>query len=464
MVAEIINSQRSHSSSDGSIASRPSDSIPLPEEGYQFMSDTHTVRATTPSTSISNPSSQETRGSYSPIHQDIGKEQKRSVHNTNAILYPSNLIKTPQHPSNRDDPACRPQAAKRTASGEVKQASNSHPGSPGKATQYGHSRNTSTNSKANQVSEISNELRTRLSYAMFKVQNGLQSNTIDQVEAITSQKASPSTGNPLSPFSQHKSPNPSGAQVGQPPRQPKALPHQPVLSPGSPSRGPQLPWSPTNVHQQSPSQQNLSNGAPSEGNPGSNPSDHNGSHRPMSGGPSLAPPIDIFRKNRHRPHTANGGHPPRLETGRLYPQNNGLVASPVASSTGPSTPQRTPASILCTSSQKTSMEQDAVETLMFMSSPGNTGHFSAFHNGTSPLPSRPINSSPKRVGFGSHGRNAKDSGLGKDISPRGSLYNGANGLGRLSTAAEIDRALDAMPANGDSSSEDDEPIVYEKRS
>ncbi|KAL8971000.1 MAG: hypothetical protein Q9183_001263, partial [Haloplaca sp. 2 TL-2023] len=416
------------------------------------MSDAHNVRAMTPSTSVSNPSSQETRGSYSPIHhQDIGQKQKQSVHNTDTISHSSNSIVNPQHPSNSGDPAWRSQAAKRTASGEVKQGSNSHPGSPGEATQHGHSRNTSTASKASQVSEISNELRTRLSYAMFKVQNGLQSNTIDQVEAIASQKASPSTGNLRSPFSQHKSPNPSTAQVGKSPRQPKALPHQVVLSPGSPSRGPQLSWSQKNVHQQPSRKQDLVTGgfeALSQGKPGSNASDHNGLHRRMSGGPSLAPPIDIFSKTGHRPHTANGGHPPRLETGMPYTQTNGLVASPVAASTGPSTPQRTPASILRTSSQKTSMEQDAVETLMFMSSPGNTGHFSAFHNGTSPLPSRAMNSSPKRVGFDSHGQHAKGSGLGKDISSRGSSYSGANGLGRLSTAAEIDRALDAMPADG----------------
>ncbi|KAL8873110.1 MAG: hypothetical protein Q9174_001370 [Haloplaca sp. 1 TL-2023] len=369
----------------------------------------------------------------------------------------------PRPPSNNGDLACRPQAAKRTANGEVKQTSNSHPGSPGEAIQYGHSRNTSTTSKASQVSDISNELRTRLNYAMFKVQNGLQSNTIDEVEAIASQKASPSTGNPLSPFPLHQSPNPSAAQVRQPAGHPHGLLHQRVLSPVSPSRGQQLPWSQMNIHQQPSSQQILPNGVSRHANPRTKSPTRNGLHRPISGGPSLAPPIDIFSKDRRRPHTADGGHPPRLETGQPNSHTNGLVTSSFASSTGPSTPQRTPSSILRSSSQKTTMEQDAVETLMSMSSPGNTPHFSAFQNGTSPLPGRPINTSPKRVGFDPHSQNSRGSGVGKYTLPLGSPYSAANGLGRLSTAAEIDRALDAMPADGYSSSEDDEPLVYEKK-
>ncbi|KFH43155.1 hypothetical protein ACRE_060960 [Hapsidospora chrysogenum ATCC 11550] len=73
---------------------------------------------------------------------------------------------------------------KRMADGEVK--------SPGK----GHSRTTSTLSMASTTStigDLSHELRTRLSYAMVKVNNGWQAHSLDEVESLASQAVSPTS-------------------------------------------------------------------------------------------------------------------------------------------------------------------------------------------------------------------------------------------------------------------------------
>ncbi|TGO48391.1 hypothetical protein BOTNAR_0478g00090 [Botryotinia narcissicola] len=90
---------------------------------------------------------------------------------------------------------------KRTADGHVKsKASNSTSPSPkGPSSVRSHTRNTSTVSNASSVAsrfgELSSELRTRLSYAMVKVNNGWESKSINEVETIASQAGSPTSSN-----------------------------------------------------------------------------------------------------------------------------------------------------------------------------------------------------------------------------------------------------------------------------
>ncbi|KAF7947696.1 hypothetical protein EAE96_008776 [Botrytis aclada] len=90
---------------------------------------------------------------------------------------------------------------KRTADGHVKsRASNSTSPSPkGPSSVRSHTRNTSTVSNASSVAsrfgELSSELRTRLSYAMVKVNNGWESKSINEVENIASQAGSPTSSN-----------------------------------------------------------------------------------------------------------------------------------------------------------------------------------------------------------------------------------------------------------------------------
>lgn len=185
------------------------------------------------------------------------------------------------------------------------------------------------------LSQLSQQLRTRLSYAMVKVQNGWQSNTLDEVESLASQYGSPRSS--TSHFAR-----PSDSHHVQSPR----------------------------TLMQANTQRKWSSSESSDGIAASQAAfraaqrlDSNGAHlqsaaRAPSLRPSLAPPADIIPGTRRRP-------PPNVST-------NGYHVS------GPYTPSRH-ISTLATSKQRTpsqnaAMEADAVETLLFMASPGNSGY------------------------------------------------------------------------------------------
>ncbi|KAJ0318631.1 hypothetical protein COL5a_010609 [Colletotrichum fioriniae] len=80
-------------------------------------------------------------------------------------------------------------ARKRMADGALKE--NTSP------VRMGHSRNTSTvsmaSTTASSIGDWSSDLKTRLSYAMLKVNHGWQSHSIDEVESMASQAASPTS-------------------------------------------------------------------------------------------------------------------------------------------------------------------------------------------------------------------------------------------------------------------------------
>lgn len=95
------------------------------------------------------------------------------------------------------------------------------------------------------------------------------------------------------------------------------------------------------------------------------------------------------------------------------------------------------------------MEKDAVETLMFMSSPGNSGHYPASYGTGSPGPNLAV-TSPKRVGFAPP--------TNKHNTFRSPYMNQPVRSGKLATAADIDRVLDEMPDRY-SSSDDESPLA-----
>ncbi|KAI9641718.1 hypothetical protein NHQ30_009574 [Ciborinia camelliae] len=88
---------------------------------------------------------------------------------------------------------------KRTADGHVKSKTSSSLSPKGQPSVRGHARNISTVSNSSSVAskfgELSSELRTRLSYAMVKVNNGWESKSINEVETIASQAGSPTSSN-----------------------------------------------------------------------------------------------------------------------------------------------------------------------------------------------------------------------------------------------------------------------------
>ncbi|RAL61089.1 hypothetical protein DID88_010430 [Monilinia fructigena] len=88
---------------------------------------------------------------------------------------------------------------KRTAEGHVKTKSSTSPSPKGATSVREYVRNASTVSNTSSVTgrfgELSSELRTRLSYAMVKVNNGWESKSINEVETIASQAGSPTSSN-----------------------------------------------------------------------------------------------------------------------------------------------------------------------------------------------------------------------------------------------------------------------------
>lgn len=224
--------------------------------------------------------------------------------------------------------------------------------------------------------QLSAELKTRLSYAMVKVNNGWQSHTIDQVETLASRVGSPTSSNstvhlrrgasasPQLSTSSHRGSNNATPATG--------LQHHFTPRLGDPSNP---AWRESRSHTQS----NLPSSAPSKE------------------APSLAPPISI-EPSQHL------GNPRRNPNSRLTPSlaPHSNLASPNIN-TAPHTPgqpspypasehQRTPAAdpILFSphqTPQQDVREQDAIESLLFMSSPGNSANLKH----TFPSSSQPLN-------------------------------------------------------------------------
>ncbi|KAK1758847.1 cell cycle transcriptional repressor whi5 [Echria macrotheca] len=254
---------------------------------------------------------------------------------------------------------------KRMADGTAKHTRNGSSASP--VRMGGHSRNTSTVSVASttgsRIGEVSQSLQARLSYLVVKVDNGWQSHSIDQVETMASQAASPAS---------------SSSTIH--------------LRTGS-SASPQL--------------SNSSHRGSNNTTPATGLSHHFSGHRgdsywrdgaysastqsptsPAKPAHSLAPPVSI-QPSRHLGNARRNSNP------RLTP----TFLSQGSPMTGPHTPgqpspysasaQRTPTVDTMHFSPHTNVrEQDAIESLLFMSSPGNSANLKhTFPSSSQPLPS-----------------------------------------------------------------------------
>ncbi|KAH6612789.1 hypothetical protein B0J18DRAFT_359055, partial [Chaetomium sp. MPI-SDFR-AT-0129] len=263
---------------------------------------------------------------------------------------------------------------KRMADGVVKHARSKSNVSPGQA--IGHSRNTSTVSVAStagsRIGELSAELRARLSYAMVKVNHGWQSHTIDQVETLASQAASPvsssstvhlrngsSTSPRLSAGSHRGSNNTTPATGPQPPYPGRSGEAQWRTSPRSTSRG--------------------------------------SSASPVKASHGLAPPVSIHPSQPINPRReSNPRHIPAFLSHHTSPHLSTAHTSPYVAPGRP----RTISDAMLLSPHTNVREQDAIESLLFMSSPGNSANLKhAFPTSSSqPLPStHNNNSTPQRT-------------------------------------------------------------------
>ena len=154
--------------------------------------------------------------------------------------------------------------------------------------------------------------------------------------------------------------------------------------------------------------------------------------------PSLAPPVDITPRIAARRTNASSSqqHAPRLST---IPVTNAHATMP---STPPPPQVRTPR-------QNTAEDIDAIETLVFMSSPKNSGYHPspqrANQSSQSSMPKTPLRQHiesfvERRSGFPLEQE--------ADLSPGG-------GAPRFQSEADIDRMLDEMSDGSSSSGEDD---------
>ncbi|KAK4171940.1 hypothetical protein QBC36DRAFT_198188 [Triangularia setosa] len=284
-------------------------------------------------------------------------------------------------PENTMDPyANGVSSRKRMADGAVKDLRDKQMlMSPGQAHMGGHSRNPSAVSIASttgsRVGEVSAELKARLSYAMVKVNRGWQTHSIDEVEDLASKAASPTSSNSTIHLRNGSSASPQ-------------------LSSGSQRASNNT--TPVTAFTQQPGRLGDPYGreSPLTGSRGSSTS-------PIKTTvPGLAPPVSI------QP-SLHSIHPRRHSNPRLTPSL--LSASYQASSyPGPLSPSQLPgyasasqhrpllADAMGFSPHQNNAEKDAIESLLFMSSPGNSANLKhAFPSSSQPLP--PGHTGPSRT-------------------------------------------------------------------
>ncbi|KAI9746279.1 MAG: hypothetical protein M1835_002454, partial [Candelina submexicana] len=343
------------------------------------------------------------------------------------------------------------QGHKRTANGDLKPESASLPGSPISVIPK-HSRNMSIDSGGSNISELSSQLRARLSYAMVKVQNGWQGRSLDEVENLTSPTASAS--------------KPHGAlrcALGPPPTLPASLRREGSdasrTSSGTPSPSKKLaiPRGHSRNHtsdlssaftlsppQRHPTAGNLTYESFWQNHATPNPVSQylqtrtTTTDRPYAT-PSLAPAAPIVARPHPRRSNSRTIQPTMLSA--LSTSKDNKVSDLSETSTIPNTPPpssqpRTP--VVRTPSQKTAMEKDAVETLLFMSSPGNSDYHPPRE-----MPGTPLRTATKKVEFvDGVGTSSEDD----DLSTGNVMKQG------LSDEDDMDRMLDGME---DDSSDDE---------
>ncbi|KAI9867085.1 MAG: hypothetical protein M1830_005866, partial [Pleopsidium flavum] len=293
---------------------------------------------------------------------------------------------TPTSPASSTFPAeILNHGQKRTASGAVKQASTSLPASPVEVVGRSHSRNTSMNSSGSQIGELSSQLRTRLSYAMVKVQNGWQDHSLDEVESLASQQASP-ISNPSVLHGTRRIEQSPGVSMAASRRERSGFSQSPERNAdatrpryhaehGDVANSPGVLINPYHANMNKPIS-TLTNEAPTyesfwRQHSVKPTTRHAQTHSSNSSGPSLEPSADIVSRSSRRSNLQQLQPP-------LYTNNlSNLSASSEASARSfvPATPPpQKRVTAMRTPSQNAAMEKDAVETLLFMSSPVNSGY------------------------------------------------------------------------------------------
>ncbi|KAF2010416.1 hypothetical protein BU24DRAFT_58046 [Aaosphaeria arxii CBS 175.79] len=282
--------------------------------------------------------------------------------------------------------------SKRTASGIIKTADavvhspTATPSAPSAPSAHKRTKSTGSNTR---IGELSAQLKTRLSYAMIKVQNGWEKQSLEELEDQTSQRGSPSSAPAATERLTFESPRPTM-------RRPSGVSDSdfPMMSPG----------------QGSPSYLGLPHVAVTSGKRVASclvafvflsnrilaaawpAGTYAVSPLGKGNGPVLAPPAEIGPRRKRR-SSASHAPPPLLGSGqRKHYSDLGSMSAP-RTPTSTSTPR---AGILRMPSQQA--EKDAVDTLLFMSSPNNSGRIPHTSADAQPSPLR-TEVSTRRVMF-----------------------------------------------------------------
>ncbi|KFZ24169.1 hypothetical protein V502_01332 [Pseudogymnoascus sp. VKM F-4520 (FW-2644)] len=347
---------------------------------------------------------------------------------------------------------------KRTIDGYVRRSSGSSSSDSPVFNRKGrHTRNASAVSAVSSAMsprELTSELRTRLSYAMVKVNKGWESLPIYEVESLASQSGSPTPSNSTINGRRNTIASPratiaslqglSGASPKPHPTAAAPTDSQESASDGQPSsRTYESFW-----REQSQRQIGLSASLSS----------------PSSSQLSLQPSAELSSASRTQPNyrrsPVKSSKPHMLSAASSSDLSQSSLSS---GGVGPNTPAHDAKppnrgdTVLQTPTQKSLQEQDAIETLLFMSSPGNPmlNNFPGAQSQGSRM------QSPLKTEFGAQGTSDGKSD-DSSVTPRayetgtaryrGRRRIGVVGKGRLGED-ELDRILDTME-NADSS--DDE--------
>ena len=298
---------------------------------------------------------------------------------------------------------------------------------------------------SNRTRQLSSELKTRLSYAMVKVRNGWQSQTIGDLEILTSTQNSPSSAaseqgrlhalsvgnNPPADFPHLRQ---ASVRASEMTAYSDKSPQNVALSAARGRYSPEAGQDQVPLYRAGSAYESFWR-------------EHEGGARtatqatsfPLEG-PCLAPPLDIIPRRPRPLDTTNQAPPP--------PRRNDLSKPQIRHS--PKTPSPKKSLKLRTPSQQAAVEQDAVETLLFMSSPNNSGYYPRIVPSRTPPKGKFVSQmrdNPRPGGF-LHGNGGDDASLSLPLKERSVSRNAL-------TEACVDRLLDEMPDT--SSSEEENP-------
>ncbi|KAF2962670.1 hypothetical protein GQX73_g10904 [Xylaria multiplex] len=398
-MSQLASSNTNLTASRGHVTGSQSQAVP----SSQSQSRNHPFHDSSNDSQATNSTSNDTDRVFTPPESDSESSNRHGNDNSSSqesqLMQLSNLAALQQKivVSRDDTDVNEAQSRKRMADGVVKHTRHHSSASP---VRMGHSRNTSTVSVASttgsRIGELSAELKAKLSYAMVKVNNGWQSHSIDEVESLASQAASPTSSTSTLHGRHCSSASPRISLAGF---------RQAVSNP------PSMTTSPIFQHPQGRTYETYSRESASKISSTSS----------ISQVPTLAPPAPI------RPRQALPTNPRRNSNARYTPAY--LAQSHHSSPHTPSQPsplQGTPSQhhihspnvdpILFSPPQNL-REQEALETLLFMSSPGNSANLK--HTFLSPQASQPRNSTRTTLPTSRLGQTSEANSQGRRALPTG---------------------------------------------